>query len=305
MDLCTDCFKGKWRHVLHWNGSHTLYPIDPRIEYRHYKSWSCDVCNKTGEHGEKAWLLYHCKLCEEDVCETCFEGTAHHQHQHGIVERERGEERRWEAINCSICSLQIMSQHYYSCRFPNCPFFMCRECFVAPPRPHPLHPGHTLNLTDPLKVYPDAGGTWHCDNCKKSANASSKMYHCGDCGKFDLCEKCFKGDTPKAMPPTPPWPHPPSSAPPLSQQHVFFASKEQYRRPLVRPPTNFIPSPPTSIPAPTLCRVCGLATARLTPTHNGRGHSEPLYCQECARSVLASRETCYRCGLVPDGMALM
>ena len=201
-----------------------------------------------------------------------------------------------------MCSLQIYSQNYYSCRFPSCHFYMCSKCFQAPPKPHPLHPAHPLYLSNPLMVYPDMGGSWHCDNCgRNSTNHLAKMYHCQEC-EFDLCDICFRTNSPKA---TPSWPHPPTSAPPISQQHKFFVSKEQYQQPFVRSATHFIPSPPTSIPASMLCRVCGLATTRLTPTHKGRGHSEALYCQECSKTVLDARETCYKCGQVPDRMIML
>lgn len=239
----------------------------------------------------------------------CFNGTKHHLHQHGIVQRERDEDS-WETLYCSVCSRQLLSLTYFSCRFPTCLFNMCINCYATPPRPHPLHPEHPLYVTDSTQAYPEAGGVWHCDSCAATSGgktsgltSSETMYHCAQC-EFDLCETCYRSNPRRQdMPLT----RPPPSAPPLSQQYTFFSNKDQYRHyPIMaRPSVNFIPSPPSSLPAPTLCRVCGLATARLTPTHMGVAHSEAFYCQECAKTILDTRERCYKCGQLPDGMSMV
>ena len=315
IDLCSECFQGEWFHVLHSNGEHPLVPVDPRIQYRCYESWSCDICNRVGTHGSTNWLLFHCKQCQEDICFSCYQGQTHHLHPHGLVLRERTQSRRDTTTTyCSACSRQLLGKSFYSCRHPSCSFYLCTNCFQMSPRPHPLHPAHPLYMSNSEQVYPESGGVWHCDNCTKMhplqkatpLTSANHMYHCDTC-QFDLCHMCYKnGSSNSDIAPPIPWTPAPPSAPLLSQHHNYFSSKEQYKRPLVsRPSVNFIPSPSSSLPAPAICRICGLAAARLTPTHGGKPHSEPLYCQECAKHVLDSRETCFKCSLVPDGMVMV
>lgn len=249
-----------------------------------------------GTHGPNLWLLYHCKECQLDICSKCFQGYTHQLHPHGLVKDVRAAN---VLLHCSACNKSLFNDRY-CCIYPECSFFLCNDCFKMPPKTHPLHPTHPLYMSNSSLVYPESGGNWHCDNCNgthpQATPLTSKdvMYHCDTC-QFDLCQKCYKYD------PTPsPWLQ---QAQPLSQQYNYFASKEQYKRPLVqRPSVNFIPSPPTSLPAPGICRVCGLATAKVTTVHNGRAHSEALYCMDCAKTIVSTREKCYKCGIIPDGI---
>jgi len=52
---------------------------------------------------------------------------------------------------------------------------------------------HTHPLTkvpDPKAIYPPSG-QWFCNICSASAVPGSIMYHCMDCGTFDMCSSCF------------------------------------------------------------------------------------------------------------------
>ena len=298
IDLCKECFFGEWKHRLHYNGQHNLIPIDPRIEYRCYSNWSCDICNTKGTHGSQLWVLFHCKQCQVDICSNCFKGHTHHLHPHGLIREKKSTN---SLLNCSHCERRLANNEaHYSCPFIECTFHLCEQCFKTPPKPHPLHPNHILQCSKSDQVYPETGGIWHCDNCSETHSqttpltSNDEMHHCKIC-QYDLCRSCYR------YTPTPPSPW--LQAQPLSQQYNYLASMDQYKRPLVqRTSLNFIPSPATSLPAVGICRMCGLATARLTTVHNGRAHSEPLYCNDCGRTVMETRDKCYKCGLIPDDM---
>ena len=57
---------------------------------------------------------------------------------------------------------------------------------------HPLHPGHTLELTDASDVYSHYAGRWKCDNCNQEITRG-QPYHCNQC-QFDLCQRCYIGN---------------------------------------------------------------------------------------------------------------
>ena len=227
-----------------------------------------------------------------------------------MVPCERSHSRRETSKSyCSNCSRQLLGKTYHSCHRPNCSYHLCTNCFQTVPPHHPAHPEHPLYKTDPKQAYPQSGGAWHCDNCTSNhprqkpiqLTSHDVMYHCDLC-LYDLCETCFKYGFNKPDNEVKHWVPPPSSAPPSSQRS-YFSSKEQYQRPLVpKSSVNFIPSPPTSLPTPELCRICGLSTARVTPIHKGEPHSIALYCENCARFVINQRERCHLCNQIPDDM---
>ena len=45
-------------------------------------------------------------------------------------------------------------------------------------------------LADCDETYPEHHGRWHCDGCGKSGRGVSQMFHCPQCGDFDLCSDC-------------------------------------------------------------------------------------------------------------------
>ena len=307
IDICDTCFKGKCLHVSHGNGTHPLKPIDPRIYYRCYEDWICDVCKNIGTHGDEFKLHFHCDQCDEDICSHCYTGNRHHLHQHNMVIYERSRSRKaGSTLYCSECSRQLLGKMYYLCNRPECQFYLCLTCFQNEPKPHPLHPEHVLKVTDQNQVYPESAGTWHCDNCRKNNPKRSilltdqdKMYHCEKC-QYDLCESCYKhGHTKPADEPIINHWQPPPSAPP---QRTYVFSKEQYQRPiLAKPSLNFLPSVTTALPNPSICRICGLRSAKLSSVHHGKPHKEPYYCEPCGRTILSSRTECM-CGKIPEDM---
>lgn len=49
---------------------------------------------------------------------------------------------------------------------------------------------HRVVLADCDETYPEHHGLWHCDGCGKSGRGVSQMFHCPQCGDFDLCSEC-------------------------------------------------------------------------------------------------------------------
>lgn len=279
-----------------------MTPVDPRIHHRCFNQWQCEECGVVKGHGEELWTLFNCEQCDTDLCLSCFSGHRHYLHPHGLVKivQEPGGMAD-PTLSCQLCSRQLLEPHYFTCRDPSCRFTICQQCFRHTPPPHPLHI-HTLFCSDPTQVYPQSGGVWHCDNCtarhpqgkQTPLSPTDSMYHCAVC-QFDLCEDCYKHrqhlTTKKEYAG-------------VSRQRHFLTAEEAYKRPPVaRPAVTFIPGGPPSLPAPTICRLCGLASAKLTLRHGARQHSRPLYCQKCALDAVRQRLACPLCGAPADGVA--
>ena len=194
IDICDKCFTGSWKHVLH-SIYHSLKPVDPRLAYRKYTSWFCDACEREFTSSDTE-TLFHCSVCQYDICSDCFRGNKHHLHQHPLCLVSKNTHG---GDCCSNCSNYIVEQQYRKCRDPNCCFSLCGLCYLSPPKYHPYHRDHPLTLCDAGDVYPQSAGFWHCDNCT-NANpyrqqvalpATQPMYHCDICD-YDLCENCYK-----------------------------------------------------------------------------------------------------------------
>ena len=195
VDLCSTCFQGGWEHALHAEmprgESHTLRPVDPRIEYRNYQEWICNNCkiNFSCLGKEKA---FHCGKCDFDLCSACFSGEKHWLHAHPLVLVDKR-----TALECSHCNQHIHEPTHYVCRRKSCPYRLCLSCFSKQPPPHPYHT-HPLHLCDPLVVYPQSGGLWYCDKCtmnnpnrqQVALSYKETMYHCQRCD-YDLCHSCY------------------------------------------------------------------------------------------------------------------
>jgi len=50
---------------------------------------------------------------------------------------------------------------------------------------HPL-----IKVLDPSTIY-SPNGRWFCNICSEGAPPGSVMYHCNECGSFDMCSSCF------------------------------------------------------------------------------------------------------------------
>ncbi len=266
------------------------------------------MCGQEGCHDDNQSVHFHCKQCDEDICNRCYKGYRHHLHQHNIVPYQGAESEDKMAapqlvISCSECSQQITDDNYHQCSRPSCSYHMCGKCFGREPRPHPLHPEHTLTVTDPTHIYPEVGGNWVCDNCKGNYGNTSKMHHCKECG-YDLCHACYKTDKYTPLRTTPPnnYESPPTS--PMYGMSTYVSSKDQYQRPiLAKTSMNYIPSKTGGVtPISTLCSICGLSSAKASPVHRGVAHPTPLYCQPCGEMALKERRLCTLCGRVPDDM---
>ena len=297
--MCSTCFKGNHFHVLHEDKTHPLLPINPGIHYRYYENWICEACGDVGGHKAPLKNYFHCKKCDQDICNNCFMGNKHHLHEHNLVERNNNAQANGGSSDCSECR-RTLRNNYYLCKRPDCSYFLCNDCYSIQPKPHPLHPkyGHVLHVTDKMQVYPESGGQWYCDNCGTASRTQDKLYHCSKCG-YDLCGSCNMDYRPTKSPPI--------KTPPTSprKKASYITSKDQYHIPiLANTLVNYVPS---SIAAnsPGLCKNCGLSIARVTPVHKGVAHSAPLYCEPCGNIVLNSREPCCLCGRVPDHMTVV
>ena len=194
IDICDKCFTGSWKHVLHIK-YHSLKPVDPRLTYRKYTSWLCDACDREFTTRDTE-TLFHCSVCQYDICSDCFRGIKHHLHQHPLClvskETHGGD-------CCTNCSKYIVESEYRKCTDPNCCFSLCGLCYLSPPKYHPYHREHPLALCDASTVYPQSAGMWHCDNCTRTnpyreqtaLPTTQPMYHCDVCD-YDLCENCYK-----------------------------------------------------------------------------------------------------------------
>ena len=310
IDLCPDCKEGRWTHVLHKGCQHTMSPVDPRILYRCDSEWQCDHCGETKTHGSSLWTLFHCHSCDQDICLDCFSGHKHHLHHHGLIRVEGG---RADQPPCQVCHRK--EPYHYTCRIPSCQFTLCQRCYTSDAPSHPLHPHHILHRTDPAQSYPQSGGVWHCDNCtnrhpqhrQTPLTSDAPMYHCDTC-QYDLCETCYNNQRPHPLVPNEEVAVLPTSIR-LQQRHFLTAEEMAYKRPS-QPRPAFIPSPapvspPPSTHGPSICHLCGLASARLTLKHGSKRHSRAVYCHKCAFESLKQRLACPLCGKLPDGLAEM
>ena len=81
----------------------------------------------------------------------------------------------------------------YSWHCEQCEFDACNECLTfratIPDHPHPLQ------ITDARDTYPQYGGSWQCDICRRNyqpngADDTGKPYHCAQC-EYDVCSNCI------------------------------------------------------------------------------------------------------------------
>ena len=202
--------RSKRNHPLHL---HPLLKTDLREVYATYKAqWRCDACqrefdghaSKTATQEEEAdnRQAYHCSLCQYDICTQCFKGHLHPFHHHR-VRRARApliyqeDEGRWKCTGCTrVHSGGTYSErHCFHCS--ECKTDLCSICFDEG-WAHVLHnrPGHRLKPMDARLVYRQYTG-WDCDGCGASNTIGKNLqvvFHCSECGDFDLCTKCFIGE---------------------------------------------------------------------------------------------------------------
>jgi len=93
---------------------------------------------------------------------------------------------------CDICSASppVGAPMHHCAQCAN--FDMCGACFekgrtcaIENTAKH-IHP---VIKSDPLSVYPQFRGKWHCNLCRR--NNQTTMYHCYYCTDFDMCEFCI------------------------------------------------------------------------------------------------------------------
>ena len=330
VDLCNTCFEGKWEHILHSNmpdsQQHSLKPVDPRIEYRTYQDWTCDNCSRVFSC-QRENTAFHCSRCDFDLCETCFSGEKHHLHPHPLVVIH-STDSAMSMFKCSNCENPLRQRTYYHCKKKSCPYILCVDCFAKQPERHPYHT-HPLHVCDPLTVYPQSGGMWHCDKCTLNSvnrqpvplSFTETMYHCQSC-EYDLCHGCYAEGLTKnnssqnslfrpVQAVTEEMSYTPSVASdytsessgyvtyqPYTQTH-YYASKDRLSRPLVTGFQSFLPQ--HDVPSNQLCVMCQASEATTTFLHRGVPHSgRVLCCYSCAFDVVSNRRPCPACRVPPD-----
>lgn len=92
---------------------------------------------------------------------------------------------------CDICNASppIGATMHHCAECPN--FDMCVNCFErgrSTAVQNTVKHNHPVVRSDPLSVYPQFRGKWHCNLCRR--NNQTTMYHCYYCGDFDMCEYC-------------------------------------------------------------------------------------------------------------------
>ena len=329
VDLCTLCFEGKWDHFLHSGMSeeheHTLKPVNTRIEYRTYQEWTCDNCGRVFSC-QLQNTAFHCSNCSYDLCETCFNGEKHHLHPHPLVAIESAKGST-SMLECSNCEKPLAQTTHYHCKKRSCHYYLCVNCFSKQPERHPYH-SHPLHVCDPLVVYPQSGGLWHCDNCtSKSVNRQPQalssteiMYHCEKCD-YDLCHGCYAEGLARSsarqremfrpVQVTEEVSYTPSVAPEPSfdssgygtyqPQTNYYTSQDYHTRlsggPLVTGFHSFLPQ----VPPHRLCIICHRSEATTTFLHRGVPHSgHGICCYSCAYDVVSNRRPCPACRIPPD-----
>jgi hypothetical protein len=186
-DMCEQCYTTtSTLSPLH---PHELVQANPKVIYSEYRTWFCNICNKS-----PGGVMMHCNTCRSfDVCEGCFNLPLAKSptHNHVLVKsnvRMVYGNTHWE---CDKCSNQgVAMYHCYYCR----DYDQCFNCAVGEneethtaTHPHPLT--EALSIT----VYPAHNGAWFCDVCNKSHQRDKeKMYHCYTCNNFDMCVTCVK-----------------------------------------------------------------------------------------------------------------
>ncbi len=312
VDLCSRCYKGEWKHVLHSIASegHSLMPVNPVIKYHYYYDWTCDNCHRRFDYSNTPEVMFHCPLCQFDLCPDCYTGTKHHLHQHNLVEASISLLR---VRHCTHCRTVISERYARACRDPSCNFTLCNKCYyTVKPVPHPFHPSHPLELCDPAATYPQSGGLWHCDRCtsnhpRKEASPLSPeepMHHCEKC-QFDLCQRCYRQGLGDKIPPhrdqmvhvTPME---------IQGQLPTFQRYTMQHYSMERPVTGFQPLSYLHDPlAPPrrLCLICERNLAVYTFVHNGQPHYErnsKICCYTCGMDAVRYKRRCPLCNQVPD-----
>lgn len=306
VDLCTNCYKGRWRHALHNSDSHTLMPVHPEIKYHYYYDWSCDNCYRVFHSANTPEVLFHCQDCQYDLCPDCFTGKKHHLHQHNLVEVSRRHIRQ----RCSECRDVITERHARVCRDLACDFTLCDRCYyTSKPKPHPFHPAHPLELCDAAEVYPQSAGMWHCDRC--TSNDSRKepsplspqnpMYHCEIC-QFDLCQQCYQQGLRDKRPAQPVSLLETEEPMPVFQRYAM--QHYSTARPVTgTQPLSYLHNP--TVPPRRLCLICGKNPAVYTFVHRGQPHYEynsKICCYTCGIDTVNYKRRCPVCNRVPENV---
>lgn len=307
-----------------------MRPVDPRLEYRKHSAWSCDHCSKqfTEDHYQ---TFFHCDECQFDLCTDCFHGKKHHLHKHGMI--ALGQNTR-NQISCSNCHNRVSSQ-YHICRDPQCAYILCQACHMTSPKPNPYHT-HPLELWDPMEVYPQSGGLWHCDRCTDNHPTkqqtpiapSCDMYHCNEC-EFDLCNSCYYSGLTLAQN-THPTPRHHSLAegsgqPSESLYRPYYRAESYFDQESQQPPHSISsPQPypwegvaaivphsyqheeggPTRVPhAVRRCLSCSVYPASVRLIHSGLACTDvAICCRKCANEIIHYGRTCPICGRVAEAL---
>jgi len=204
--------------------SHPLYCVDPRATYPLLEG--CWVCNRCQSKGYPSTTLYHCSLCNFDLCDSCINTrqpiiqpilqpilqpiirpvvnsprlnayyTSKHTHPLYLSDPRMTYPTCSGSWICDYCRKNgSPASVMYHCDL--CDYDLCDSCLRPSPTPpspyayHTVHHPHALYLADPVITYPFSSGSWTCGRCRRSGQSSSTMFHCSSCN-FDLCNVCLR-----------------------------------------------------------------------------------------------------------------
>ena len=173
-----------------------MVPADPFKIYRKWDGvWVCDGC---GASPKEQSLMFHCHMCNYDLCSACYFGLEedHPDHEDTFHAASRVD-RCLPTWTCDVCRTAV--DFAFTCSTCETPFVLCKTCFFQIHNPD-VHK-HRLDICDASAVYANQKGHWHCDICGGGGKHKSQMFHCRKCSEFDVCFDCmFEGiDTPWAL----------------------------------------------------------------------------------------------------------
>ncbi|KAF7804147.1 putative L-type lectin-domain containing receptor kinase S.5 [Senna tora] len=159
-------------------------------------SYICNICRKRRSHNN---FVYHCSLCQFDLCMPCAWASlstplSHHQsqpfkhftsHHHALVFIDDQHQQRLQYSDqlCDACIRPITAASPLFVCAENCGFLLHSACAELPTtKHHPFHP-HPLTLFPKAPPY---DGIFRCDGCRCLGNGF--VYRCEECEfELDVC----------------------------------------------------------------------------------------------------------------------
>eukprot|EP00794_Sanderia_malayensis_P003553 gene3553-4056_t len=275
-DLCDNCCHG----LNHPRHHHPLFYSDMAKVYPRFQGgWKCDHCGRNKSQLQQSHG-YHCPIDQFDLCRECFKGKHHPIHIHHLKLENSlqiyGQSiGMWQCDSCKLSGRDIGSQYCWHCA--QCEFDACDSCMKG--FKLPVHPQHSLRITDSRVSYSDYNGAWKCDTCNTRGSQVTpnmdKSFHCPQC-RFDVCFACVQRLTgwptpqdvpcPVPVPPVPPCPTLPTAMPGDEEEELDESKR---------------------------CVVCMFRRKNATIVHGATGHI--CCCIQCALQLKGQGNHCPIC----------